>query len=365
MTPKILYICPGSFGETHGVIQKVTKRVEFWQTQGFETKVVTYKDIHFNWFEKILLRLPLSPIHVLLYFVKFPLCVKRIQKDFKANIIYTRHFPAPFLMPKDAKLILEVNGDINKLSKNDPFIMRTLVRKSIEYYNKNCTGLVLVGDGLETCFNVKDFIIIPNSILATSDTVLKNFQNRAKNKQDILLSRKIIFLATKNRSYYSLNTLMKTLSSLKKPIQLVVVGSLTIREDRIPEDLDVTFTGPLYGEELAETLRSALVGFGVLSVSTVLDGTASPLKTRSYLQNALPVYTENNDIDFPSSSTFFNGTDYSPTKKPSEYAKELDSFIQDIEDNSFKDLEKLPSEIERICLDHRELKTLNFFKELL
>ncbi|MGH1468692.1 MAG: hypothetical protein ACRBBP_07410 [Bdellovibrionales bacterium] len=363
MKPKILYICPGSFGETHGVIQKVTRRVEYWNTQGFETKIVTYKDIHFNFFQKILLRLPLPPLHAIIYFIKFPLCVKDIQKKFKADIIYTRHFPTPFLMPKDAKLILEVNGRVLNFAPKTSLLLKTLLRKSVDYYNKNCVGLVIVGEGLESCFTVKNFITIPNSILETSDIVLENFVKRAQKKASILRERKVVFLATKNRAYYSLNSVMKMLSKLEKPIKLTVIGPIRVNEERIPEDLDIEFCGSLYGEELSKELSSALIGFGVLSAGAVLNSKASPLKTRSYLQHALPVYTENNDTDYITPSPFFFGTDQSDSKSLQAYANELNTFIDNVEQNSFTPHESLPPEIYKTCLDQRENKTLTFFLE--
>lgn len=362
---KVLYICPGRFTEADGVYQKARKRSQYWSCHGAETYLYTYNDFERDlcWWERLLLKIP-SRVTTLLYQILFSRRVDLLCRDFQPDVLYTRHFLWPYLFDKRPKLVLEVNGDITAENRKLSWPWQALITRSIAYYNSNASGLVLVAPQLGNEFSsIAHKVVMPNSILATSSQVLANFNKRTLRRESIQKQKAICFMATKARFFYDIDFIVRLVSSLNETYQLWVVGDLPLEQERHENKSNVHFLGRRSEAELEEILQDCTLAIGATDFYPA--ATASPLKTRTYLEYGVPVLSSDFDIDFDNTTPYYRGVPYDGGDKDIEkYSRELEDFLQSREVRDIPELEQLPKKIAETCLDYREEKILKFFETL-
>lgn len=289
---KVLYVARVD-NKLTGVIKKINDTVITWNQMGIDTKV-------YNSYQR-----PNKPKNIIseLFFIfskyfsfLFDFYLHVQIKTFKPDIVYWRFGPIPLLqcLPCSTKLIVESNTNLRVEKKSRSLLRRFALVKYKNIFNKLANGVVgVTPECLEDFDKIKTSLILGNGI--KFDTITFKDSIKFKNVDNMPVG---LFLGSPGCEWHGLDKLMG-IAKLHPIITFVVVGyeinETLFNPEQIPSN--VVFKGYLSGDELLDELKNATFGIGSLAMERAGMVYSSSLKNRTYLQYALPIIIQGEDLD--------------------------------------------------------------------
>lgn len=289
---KILYIAKTG-NKLSGVLKKINDTVLTWNEMGLEAHL--YNEVKFSQEKKTILPgVCFLALKILNRFYDFRLgkLIKKINPD----IIYWRFGPVPLLQryPSSTKIIVESNSNLSVEKNTRSLLSRLAINLYRLKFISICSGVVgVTPDCLEDFKKVRNKKIIGNGIFFDKDTFMNCLQLK-RNKNSTIA----IFLGSPGCTWHGLDKLIN-IARIHTDIEFVIVGyefiDLTISSDKLP--VNIFFKGYLSGDDLKSELKKAHFAIGSLAMERAGMSYSSSLKNRTYLQYALPILMQGEDLE--------------------------------------------------------------------
>lgn len=286
---KILYFVCLELGNDSGVLKKIKRQVEFWESRGNEV-FVFYISSQRNTNHLSENEYVIEPHSILNkfgenYLFKFLFriygsikCLSKL-KAIAPDIIYFRQvlwFPFVGRILRIAPSVIEVNNnDVVEMDSKSKLVKKILTIFRYLFF-KNVNGVVSVTNELEKSYGKNvEFKALTNS-----------FPVPTKLKDKTIRPNKIIFMSSPNQPWQGVDKILKLAENLSS-YEFSIVGWQRTDFKSIPHN--VNFRGYLTGNALQEELNSAGYAIGPLALHRKNMNSTSAIKIGEYLSNNLPV----------------------------------------------------------------------------
>lgn len=288
---KIAYFLIGKYEKENGVYKKIKSQIECWQQLGHTVKIFHLSISDISIFQKDNNAVVCFANNILFH----SNIIYNEIKLFNPNIVYCRyvmlnyHF---YRLMKNFKVISEINSDDIQEYKNDmnnKFNIKYIFKY---YYNllshklffKNIVGAVFVSFELREKEKVKESIVLENTL------DLKNFKLKRPHRSKI---PQLLFIGSPGQEWHGIDKLIYLAHKTIGKLEFHVIGIDKNVFNNLP--INVNFYGYLKSNDYMEIFRKCDIGIGTLALHRNKMNEASPLKTREYLVNGLPIIIGYND----------------------------------------------------------------------
>ena len=286
---KIAYYVCLELGVESGVLKKINRQVEFWNTQGHETIVFyisSQKNVNKLPDNTVVIEPPsvfsrLSDIYLFKFLFRIfgTLRALKILRSFSPDIVYVRQvlwFPSIGKVLKSTISVVEVNNNDLVELQNKQKVFGELLKHLRSRFFKHVDGVVSVTSELEGSYadNIK-FKALTNSYPVPVCLPKK-----------IPRSNKVLFMSPPNQPWQGVDKILLLAKNLPD-YEFTIVGWEKDTHSNIPAN--VKFKGYLTGESLALELSEADYAIGPLALHRKNMHSTSAIKIGEYLSNNLPV----------------------------------------------------------------------------
>lgn len=289
---KVLYIARVG-KKLHGVSNKINNTLSTWKIKGLDTQYYNSMSRPRSYRLRIFSTLN-TAIELFQNYI-FDYQLYQTIKNFKPEVIYWRFGPIPILQNfnKKTQIILESNSNILEEKRHRSFIQQLLIEVYRIKFNKVCSGIVGVTPDCMSGFKkIKHKAVIGNSISFDNKLFNECLSSYNLNKPSA------VFLGSPNCPWHGVDKLID-ISRANPNINFTVVGysqdQFPSYDENLPENL--IFKGYLTDEALSSELKSATFALGSLAMERAGMKYSSSLKNRQYLQHALPIIIQGEDLE--------------------------------------------------------------------
>ncbi|MEN8147887.1 MAG: glycosyltransferase family 4 protein [Campylobacterota bacterium] len=295
---KMLYLADQDLDNESGVSQKICMQSKQWLAEGHQVTILSLQSLSFFSVDKQRLSPPLIKIkrvkwRIFIHLLYSSWKLKDILKDVDFDIVYMRYrLYAPFLKAalKKHPQIIEINtDDINEYRHSSPLlywynrVFRSLFLRSVD-------GFVCVSNELHDQFTTynKPAVVIANGIKLDD----LSFEPSTSTSRPSL-----VFIGSPNQRWHGLEKIIYMAQKLSE-FDFHIVGLDGI------DTQNLFYYGYLPTDDANAFVQKHDIGISTLSLYEKKMYEASPLKTRQYLAQGLPVIYAYKDTDFESENTF-------------------------------------------------------------
>ncbi len=295
---KILYLADQDLDNESGVSQKISMQSKQWIVEGHDVTVLSLQSLSLFSVEKQ--RLSPALIHIkrngwkiVVHLLYSSWRLKKILKDLDFDLVYMRYrLYSPFVRGalKQSPQIVEINTDDVTEYRHSSSALYWYNRIFRECFIRGSSGFVCVSDELKEKFKVyhKPISVIANGI--KMDDI--PFEPRTMTSRASL-----VFIGSPNQKWHGVDKVLYMAQKLPE-FDFHMIGF---------EGLDTKnlfFHGYLPTAKANEMVRHYDVGISTLSLYENKMEEASPLKTRQYLAQGLPIIYAYKDTDFETTNAF-------------------------------------------------------------
>ena len=348
---KILYLTDTPFSLDKGVFNKIYNQIKIWQKAGNKVDVYSLHDGNFlkkkNRYE-IKHNTGSNKLKTFLNYQINSYKISRHLKQNKYDIIYSRYLLfSPYLIKiiSNNKFIFEINS-----------FERTeyLRRSKLTYYyylltkyfiEKNSTGYIFISNELKDLNKkklIKKNIVIGNGLEITKQPRIKPIGDN------------VVFIGSKQHYWNGFDKILK-LAQMNQNITFNIIGI----EGR--NEKNIVYHGKLFEEDAKKIIRNSILGISTLALYRKNMNEASPLKSRLYLSEEIPIVYGYIDTDLNGDEKF--------TLKICNSKKRIDNKVF-IDFYNYVKVNRalIKNEIKNFNKKHlsneiKEIKRLNFMKE--
>ena len=355
---KILYLADQDLDNESGVSQKISMQSNQWTEEGHQVTILSLESLSFFSVDKQRLSTPLITIKrvkwkIFIHLLYSSWKLKSILKDVDFDIVYMRYrLYAPFLKAalKKHPQIVEINtDDINEYRFSSPLLywynkfFRTLFVRSAD-------GFVCVSHELYSQFTPynKPAVVIANGIkLEALSFELSTSTSRPS----------LVFIGSPNQQWHGVEKIIYMAQELSE-FDFHIVGLDGFNTENL------FYYGYLPTDDANVFVQKHDIGISTLALYEKKMSEASPLKTRQYLAQGLPVIYAYTDTDFEYENTFSLKLPNNPNNVL-ESTEKIREFVNTVYRD--KTIRKQAREFAKNRLDVtvKEKKRLSFFGEFL
>jgi hypothetical protein len=364
---KIAYLLDDDISQRTGIVKKIESKIRLWERFGHEAKVFSLRS---GSLESIIN----NGVIISQFGQKNTLVQKFYQQyknskildeylsEFRPDVIYARqmkYYPRMVkVLKKHAKYIVEINSnDIEELKLNSKvvYIYNRLTRNHLL---KNASGLMsvsneLISDNIFSKFN-KLSIVIGNGY---------DFENVKVKKSVFNESLEFVFIGTPGQAWHGVDKVLYLATKLKK-YTFHIVGPSLDEIHQLGQQIsdNVVIHGYFDQHRLEGFVAKCDIGISTLALHRKNMEEASPLKSRQYLAQGLPIIIGYKDTDLPSDLGFvLNIGNYEDNVQ--DNIEKIEEFIDSL---AAIDLRQV-IEKSKVYLDYKEKenKRLKFFEKVL
>lgn len=327
---KILYVIDQNIesGKTSGIIHKIKNKVEIWSREGVSVEILSLYS--FKLYDSNLQLIDDSKSYSLKrhgrYFTLMRMLFStyllyKFLKNNKYDLMYIRQRPyMPYTQRcfKLVKTVIEINtydvGEYKAISKA-MYIINNLTR---DRFYRHARGFLCVTRELEDIFS-KQFNLPSLTIANGVDSLKYVLKNNINQKP------RLVFVGSPGYEWHGIDKVEYLAENLKE-FDFHLVGMDGINKDNI------TYHGYCSLEKTKEIVGSCDIGICSLSLHVKDMDEASPLKSRQYLAQGLPVIYAYNDTDMKGDERFALKISNSKTNVI-DSLKDIKHFVSEVYSN--------------------------------
>lgn len=358
----IIYVIdqPVEGGLTSGIIHKIQGKIKHWKKQGVSVSIISLYD--FKIYDESLKLIDSSysfnlgkhsKIRTLLRLIISTLKLVIHRDKLSCDILYMRtrlYTPLIGLALQNQRVVFELNSDdINEFRALKYYMyLYNLITRNLFYYNAH--AFVAVSKEIKERFQnfKKKIIVIANGIELDGFEFLEETNNSKP---------RLCFIGSPGFPWHGTDRLLKIAKAIPE-YDFDVIGING-------EDTDnLKYHGYLKSDIAQKIVSKCDVGISSLALFRNNMNEASPLKSRQYFAQGLPIICAYNDTDFNEDEEFTCKISNSDDVLDSDIRK-IKSFVKESYGN--KELRKSVRSfaVKALSNDKKELKRINFLKGLL
>lgn len=355
---KILYLADQDLNNESGVSQKISMQSKQWIDEGNEVVILSLESLSYFSIDKQRLTAPKVTIKrakwkIFLHLISSSWKLRSVLKEVDFDIVYMRYrLYAPFLKSalKKHPQIVEINtDDVNEYRHSSPLlywynkIFRTLFLRSVD-------GFVCVSNELCNQFMIyhKPMVVIANGI---------NVDELSFEPSTSTSRPSLVFIGSPNQRWHGVDKIVCMAQKLSE-FDFHIVGLDGTNTDNL------FYHGYLTTDDANTFVRKHDIGISTLSLYEKTMEEASPLKTRQYLAQGLPVIYAYVDTDFESENTFSLQLPNSQNNV-SEAIEKIRKFVNSVYADETIRAQAREFAKNRLDVTVKEKKRLSFFREFL
>ena len=229
--------------------------------------------------------------------------LEKLLHSYKPDIIYMRYlkyYPGMIKILKNFSYIVEINSDEFEEARHGTLLRFSFNSLTRNMLFKNASGFVSVSKELMTKNHYKKFnkpyVVIGNGYSFESNIILKKTFNE---------HTKLVFIGSPGQIWHGIDKLI-VLAELLPEFELHIVGPSYEELKNIKKDFpaNIIAHGYLCQEKAEELIASCDIGISTLALHRKNMHEASPLKSRQYLAQGLPIIIGYEDTDLLTDSPF-------------------------------------------------------------
>jgi hypothetical protein len=295
---KIAYVIDTDISEPNSILTKVSSQTDVWRQLGHTVQIISLRSHapHTSLQDATICSITNESLIYKIF--SYPRAIYRLEtilKQYEPDIIYMRYFrylPALVgVLKRTAPYILEINTDDLSEAASSSVVKQLYCRLTRALLLQESSGMVYVTQELHHNQNFKQFnkpsTIIANGI-ATSD--YQGFQRQ------ISYPLRCVFIGTAQLPWHGVDKII-LLAHHFLEYHFDIIGMQAKELKHLKLSKNITFYGALSLQESKQIIQKAVVGIGTLSLYEKQMDEASPLKTRQYLAQGLPVIIGYEDTD--------------------------------------------------------------------
>jgi len=351
---KILYLSDQDLDNESGVSQKISMQAKQWLASGHEVSIVSLESLSFFSADKQ----RLSPAKItteragwkiFIHLVYSSWVLKSVLKDCDFDIVYMRYrlySPCMKRALKNRPQIVEINSDDTAEYKHSSILLSLYNRAFRHLFLSKVDGFVCVSHELEKKFlgYKKPTIVIANGIECDAFYFEVSQPN---------LRPALVFIGSPNQSWHGVDNVVKMANTLPE-FDFHIIGFHGVNTQNL------FYYGYLCTEDANKLVAKFNIGLSTLALYKKQMKEASPLKTRQYLAQGLPIIYAYEDTDFKGENSF-------SLQLPNNETNVLDAIseIRDFVNKVYQD-EEVRKEARRFSKNHldvsiKEKARLSFF----
>lgn len=367
---KIAYVVNDDITVPSGVIQKISEQIKIWEKHGHVVKVFSLSSTGTDPLisNGIIVgqKIQNSKIKKFFHYFEKVNALNSALQVFQPDLIYTRYLMYwPTLisaLKNNAPYMVEINSnDVIELKSSSRlyYLYNQLTR---DFFLSNASAFVSVSHELMHQYEFakfqKPYTVIANGI---DTSLIQHVRKKGLSK-----TPKAVFVGTPNQRWHGLDKLSKLFFACPE-IHFYLIGPS--KEMLLQEGLDinqvsnVTCFGYLPQNETEIKIAECDVGISTLALHRKYMSEASPLKSRQYLAQGLPIIAGYNDSDFSTLSLPFVLNIGNYENNVDEHLEKIKKFIHDsqhIDPDLIRQYAK--TNLDR---DAKEKTRLNYFRKIL
>jgi glycosyltransferase involved in cell wall biosynthesis len=366
---KIIYIVSEDIAKNTGIVQKIRAQTNIWKDKGHEVLIVSLssssKESFLN--DSVILEIKKTRSivsKIISYFTKAKK-LDNVLAEFKPDVIYMRYvmyYPfLPSVLNKYAPYVIEINSDDvveTKIRNKKHFIYNYLFRNCLL---SSAAGFVAVSNELKSNIWFDKFhkpsIVIGNGVDISAIKFYKSYTKK--------ITYNVVFIGSPNQKWHGLDKVLY-LANYAPDINFHLIGPSLEELKSINPNLEnlknITVYGYLEDTHAQQVIAKCDIGISSLARHRTKMNEASPLKSRQYLAQGLPIITGYKDTD--------EIIDQAP------FVLNIGNYEQNVKDNSEKIIEFIkdksntdPIEIIKFAKENLEYSVkednrLLFFKKI-
>ena len=353
---KILYLSDTDLDKDSGVSKKILMQANKWVELGHEVELFSWDSLSWYSLEGNRLTHPKMFIQrrkwkVLPHLILSSLGILKELKNKKYDIIYMRYrLFSPFFnrIKKYGKLIVEINTNDKEEFKRSFFL--NLYNKTMrDLFLKNVDGFICVSNELKEIFKIynKPILVITNGI----DVKRYKFFEQTSN-----LKPNLVFIGSPNQPWHGVEKI-KFLANKLKNFYFHIIGINGENTENL------TYYSYLDDRKAKELIAKMDIGISTLSLYINNMKEASPLKSRQYLAQGLPIIYAYNDTDINKEYAFCCKIPNIPDNV--KYSiKKIEKFVLNVFKKENIRIQARVFAEKYLDVSVKETKRLKFFKEL-
>lgn len=333
---KILYLCDRDLDDGSGVSQKISMQSNEWVSKGHDVQLLSLMSLSFFSLngERLTDRqidYKKGKFEVLLRLYKGSIRLKDILKDIDFDLVYMRfQLYDPFFKSalKNRPLIVELNSvdtEEVKLRSKGATLYNYMFRN---LFLKNTDGCVCISREIQA----KSLTINKPSIVIANGV---NVQSFSYNSKEVLTKPSLVFIGSPGQAWHGLDKILILAKHLNN-YDFHIIG-------KSAENIDnIFYHGYLSKEDAMQIIEKNTVGICSLALHRNSMEEASPLKSRQYLAQGLPIIYAYEDTDIEGEYPFM-------------------LRLPNTEDNIHKNVEPIKAFIDSIYKDENSRMTARQF----
>lgn len=362
----IIYLLDEDISTESGVVKKIKSQISEWERYNIKIKVVSLKSNSLTSAinEGKVIDKYRGDISFLNKFIKHYKSIRKLDEYLETieniDLIYTRFIRySPNListLKKHSPYIIELNtNDIEefKLGGKLSYYLNFLTRN---FFFNSANGFISVSNELANHKNFTKFrkptIVIGNGY---------NFRNAIINTQKFIKVKKFVFIGSPNQPWHGIDKII-VLARLLKEYEFHIIGydHKTLSKQFALSENIITY-GYLSQEESDKIISNCHIGISTLALHRKNMIEASPLKSRHYLANGLPIILAYEDTDLKENEYILNIGNYE-----NNVIDSVDKILHFIEKINLLDPMKIIQESKKILsYENKEIDRINYFKSII
>lgn len=360
---KIAYVLDDDISTRTGVVNKIESKINLWEGFGHTVKVFTLRSKNFDSFIEggvVISKLNLESGFTKKFLQQYKnvKVLDKLLSDFKPDMIYIReinYYPNLIKALKHSPhYIIEINSDEIEEAKQSSKIAYYYKKLTRDFLFQNASGFVSVSHELIKIESYSKFnkpsIVIGNGY---------NFDKVSYKKNSFSEPAKFVFIGTPGQPWHGTDKILFLAERLPEH-EFHIIGPSA---DMLPNvGKNIIIHGYQEDVTVQKIVCSCDIGISTLALHRNDMHEASPLKSRQYLAQGLPIIIAYKDTDLPNDVDFILNI--------GNYKENIIGNIERIK-NFVKYLKNLkPNDIRKQSkkyLDYhaKEKKRLLFFEEIL
>jgi len=294
----ILYLSDQDLDNGSGVSRKILAQVRAWEKENHRVVLVSTASLTFftSAGERIgipHLRIQRRGWRIFAHLLVGTWRLRRLLHDVSFDLVYTRYrLYAPFFRNalKNRPLVVEINSDDRREYRSSSVLLAGYNRLFRRFFLQDADGFVCVSRELSKTFCIRGK---PCAVLANgADVSSIPFMPSVSNPRPTF-----VFIGSAGQPWHGVDKIVAMAQSMKA-FDFHVVGTEGASTDNL------FFHGFLDAREHQLLVGSCDIGIGSLALHRIGMHEASPLKTRQYLAQGLPVLYAYDDTDLASKEPF-------------------------------------------------------------
>ncbi len=294
----ILYLSDQDLDNGSGVSRKILAQVQAWEKENHRVLLVSTASLTFftSAGKRIgmpRLRIPRRGWRIFVHLLVGTWRLRGLLRDVSFDLVYTRYrLYAPFFRSalKNRPLVVEINSDDRREYQSSSVLLAGYNRLFRRFFLQHADAFVCVSRELSKtfCTQGKPCTVIANG----ADVASMPFVSSVANSRP-----KFVFIGSAGQPWHGVDKIVAMARNMKA-FDFHVVGMDGASSDNL------FFHGFLDGREHQLLVGSCDIGIGSLALHRIGMNEASPLKTRQYLAQGLPVLYAYDDTDLPADEPF-------------------------------------------------------------